>query len=195
MGRTQSLPDIYYEYLMRVNMSEIKLMEPNMNFAKEIWAFRQEILDSDDQDKFAGCGTLRTCSSAKEWIESIKMNRNVDTCPTDKVPSNGYIAVRTGDQKIVGIIDLRHHINHPILSTWGGHIGYYVRPDERQKGYATEMLRQNLINCKLLGLDRVMITCHENNVASEKTIVANGGVFEKNIEVDGEVLKRFWITL
>ena len=42
----------------------------------------------------------------------------------------------TLDNKIVGMIDLRHHINHPILSVWGGHIGYSVRPTERRKGYA-----------------------------------------------------------
>ena len=45
-----------------------------------------------------------------------------------------YIAVRKTDDKIVGVIDLRHHINHPILGTWGGHCGYSVRPSERGKG-------------------------------------------------------------
>ena len=176
-------------------MPAIKKMEPTIEYAEYIWAFRQEILDSNDKDKFAGCGKLEECSSAEEWIETLKTRSSQEICPQDKVPSNVYIAVRLGDNRIVGIIDLRHHINHPILSVWGGHIGYCVRPSERQKGYATEMLRQNLVNCHQLGIKKVLITCDTDNYASEKTILANGGVLEGEIEVDGEMIKRFWITL
>lgn len=176
-------------------MQDIELIEPTLEYEEDIWRFRQEIIDSDDDDKFAGCGNLEVCSSAKEWIDTIRIRSSAETCPKDKVPSNVYIAVRLSDNKIVGIIDLRHHINHPVLSTWGGHIGYYVRSSERKKGYAKEMLRQNLLNCKKLGIKKVLITCDANNQESEKTILANGGVFEKHIEVDGKIIKRFWITL
>lgn len=31
------------------------------------------------------------------------------------------------------------------------------------------------------------------NPASKKTILANGGVFEKTVEVDGSRIKRYWI--
>ena len=61
----------------------------------------------------------------------------------DKIALVAYV-----DNKIVGIIDFRHHINHPILGTWGGHCGYSVRPSERGKGYAKEMLRLNIQNAK-----------------------------------------------
>ena len=177
------------------SMEKIKLIEPTIEYEKDIWDFRQEILDSDDKDKFAGCGTLERCTSAIEWIENCKSRSNKDTCPSDKVPSYVFIAVRISDNRIVGIIDLRHHIDHPILSTWGGHIGYYVRPTERRKGYGKEMLRLNLLNAQKLGIKKVLITCNKDNLASEKTIVANGGVFESLITVEDEIMKRYWITV
>ena len=176
-------------------MNEIKLIEPTIEYEEDIWTFRQEILDSNDEDKFAGCGTLEQSSSAKEWIETCKLRSNIDLCPNDRVPSNVFIAVRLTDNKIVGIIDLRHHINHPILSTWGGHIGYYVRPSERRKGYGKEMLRLNLLNAQKLGIKKVLVTCNKDNLASERTIIANGGIFESLIEVGNETMKRYCITV
>ena len=82
-----------------------------------------------------------------------------------------------------------------IRHTWGGHCGYSVRPSERGKGYAKEMLRLNILNAAKLGIGRMLVICDDENKASEKTILANGGVFEKTIEVDGVIMKRYWITV
>jgi predicted acetyltransferase len=67
--------------------------------------------------------------------------------------------------------------------------------NERRKGYAKKMLRQNLQNCRDYGLGKVLITCNNNNIASEKTIIANGGEFEKEVNVEGKIMKRYWIFL
>lgn len=168
-------------------MESLLLIKASIEYEDDIWKFRQEIMNSEDIDQFAGCANLDHCSTVKEWLQLIESPK--------QVLSDIYLAVRKNDNRIVGIIDLRHHIDHPILGTWGGHMGYTVRPDERGKGYAKEMLRQNLINCKKLGIDRVLVTCDKENIASEKTIKANGGIYEKNIEVDGCVIKRYWIKL
>ena len=64
-------------------MNEIKLIEPTIEYAEDIWQFRQEIMDSSDNDKFAGCGPLEESQTALEWIETVKTRSSADTCPKD----------------------------------------------------------------------------------------------------------------
>jgi predicted acetyltransferase len=180
-------------------MDEIVLVEPSLEYAEDLWAFRQEIIDkdtdNDNADQFAGCMSMNSSSSAEEWISICTLRKDEKTCEEvgTTVPSHTFLAIRKSDNRIVGVIDLRHHIDHPILGTWGGHCGYSVRPSERRQGYATEMLRLNKLKAKEMGISKMLVTCDERNAASEKTILANGGVYEKTIDVDGDKIKRFWI--
>ena len=180
-------------------MEHIVFIEPQKQYADDIWKFRQEILECDveNEDQFAGCISLDVSKSAEEWIKICELRKSEETCGEvgTTVPSHMYLAVRKRDDKIVGVIDLRHHINHPILGTWGGHCGYSVRPSERGKGYAKEMLCLNIQNAKSMGIEKLLITCNVKNEASEKTILANGGVYEKTIDVDGCKMKRYWIAV
>ena len=174
-------------------MEELRLVRPAQEHIQELQKFRQELLEAGDADSFAGCSRLEYYEDMQEWLEMIW--RQEEWSEPEKVPSHVYLAIRQSDKRLVGIIDLRHHIDHPILGLWGGHMGYSVRPDERGKGYAREMLRLNLENCRQRGMDKVMVTCSRNNPASERTILGCGGVLEKEVLVDGEWIKRYWITI
>lgn len=180
-------------------MEQISLIEPQNIYAGEIWKFRQEILeyDAENKDQFAGCMSLDVSKSSEEWIKICELRKSEKTCGDvgTTVPSHTYLAVRKRDDKVVGVIDLRHNINHPILGTWGGHCGYSVRPSERRKGYAKKMLGLNIQNAKSMGIEKLLITCNIENIASEKVILANGGVYEKIIAVNGSKMKRYWITV
>ena len=79
----------------------------------------------------------------------------------------------------------------------GGHIGYATRPSDRNRGLATQMLAQGLELAKEFGFNRILCICDNDNYASEKVILKNGGVFENELyDPDEEVtVKRFWIRL
>ena len=108
--------------------TKIRLIKPTMDYAEDIMQLRQEIIEEKDPDAFAGCGNLEECKTAKEWIDRITLCENEETCPEGRVPSNIFIAIRESDNRIVGVIDLRHHLGNPVLREWGGHFGYIVRP-------------------------------------------------------------------
>lgn len=176
-------------------MSDIILKSPTAEYSDQIMAYRAEFLAAGDE--MDGCGGLNRIENPLEWIEKCEMHSHPETCPRDKVTSTQYIAVRESDNRLVGMIDLRHSIENPILAMYGGHIGYSVRIDERRKGYAKEMLRLCLEKAVELGLTRVMVACNDDNIGSEKTILANGGVFHHKISVveRNETFKIFWIEL
>lgn len=119
-----------------------------------------------------------------------------DTLPEGLVIATQFFYVRKADNRLVGMIQVRHYFND-YLSKFGGHIGYSIRPSERRKGYATSMLNAILPYCREIGLDKLLITCIDGNIGSEKTIRNNGGVYESTVYESGKncSLKRFWITL
>lgn len=170
----------------------LKLIEATTGYEEQIENFKAELIENGDS--LDGCGRLRESKNAKEFLDFC---REVKERKTDLVPSQQYFAIV--DNTLVGMIDLRFHIDHPILSLWGGHIGYSVRPSKRSKGYAKEMLRLVLQQAKQKGIKKVLITCLDGNTASEKTILANKGVYERTVTIEEdnlvERIKRFWIDL
>jgi predicted acetyltransferase len=97
--------------------------------------------------------------------------------------------------RILWAIQIRHMLWNDRLREWGGHIWYGIRPSERRKWYATEMLKLTLPEAKKPWLDRVMLGCFDDNIGSVRTIEKNGGVFERYAEHDGKRSRIYWITL
>lgn len=175
-------------------MEKLILMRPTAEYAEQIMECKKEYLAANSS--MDGCGPMRRTDDAMEYIEKCALEETPETCPATLVPATQFMLVRKEDNKVLGFLQVRHRFNE-YLSKFGGHIGYSVRPSERRKGYAKEMLKMSLPFCRDIGLDKVLITCIDGNIASEKTILANGGVYECTVHEPNENkdLKRFWITL
>ena len=173
-------------------MDEMVLIEVGMDFAAEIMAYRKEMLDTESE--MDGCGNLRRCETAKEWVDFNERLKHEETKPEKWVVSTQFAYVRKDDGRIMGMLQVRHYLND-YLREYAGHIGYSVRPSERRKGVATAMLKEALPFCKSIGLERVMIACEPNNPGSRGTILNNGGVYWRTVHMDDENidLEQYWV--
>jgi predicted acetyltransferase len=173
---------------------KLKLILPSKkyvaSYVRALTAFAK-----DGTNVAEGPHRIRILQSIKDFPKYLKVTneeRKGINIPKDRVPATMYWAVVKN--KVIGRVHIRHKLNKG-LRVVGGHIGYAVIPSERGKGYATEMLRQAVNITKKMGIKKAMITCSDQNIASQKVIEANGGIFSKKMkhpEQKGYVL-HYWI--
>ena len=170
------------------------LVRPTEAHLEQVRAYRQAFLDAGDS--MDGAGPLRRFEDPADWLEEVRRYERPETVPEGKVQASQFLCVREEDGAVLGMIQVRHTLND-YLERIAGHIGYSVRPDARRKGVARWMLAEVLPCCRDLGLKKVMLACLTENEASRRTILANGGVYDRTVyEPDEDVyLEQYWITL
>ena len=122
------------------------------------------------------------------WLKGVQDGELGLNLPDGWVPAIQLIGFE--GKKAVGFLNFRLALNDHLLQ-FGGHIGYSVRPTERNKGYAKAMLKQAFIFAISRKIKRVLVICHVGNPASRAVILANGGVLEDVREGS----ERYWIAL
>ena len=96
---------------------------------------------------------------------------------------------------LLGVANLRHQLT-PRLEKDGGHIGYGVRPSVRGQGHATRLLSLTLLEAKRNGINRALLTCDKQNIASSKVILKNGGSLDAEYDDENGITKqRYWIEI
>ena len=140
------------------------------------------------------------------FVEALLKLHDLDRLPAGWFPDRVLWLVEA--EEYLGQASIRPELGSMYLITYGGHIGYSIRPARRRRGYGTAILGLALEEARRMGLKRVLVTCDADNTASKKIIEANGGRFERSMDMDADIIKaegrdpgaplsklRYWIPL
>lgn len=127
-------------------------------------------------------------------IEKSGTLSDTTAAPPDGMVHNDLYWI-VDDGEVIGFVSFRHGLNEWLRNV-GGHIGYAVRASRRRQGYATAALVLSLARAREIGLDRVLITCDDDNVGSYRTIERAGGVLQDVTDQTAyghPRLRRYWV--
>ena len=117
----------------------VRLVKPSKQYFDQILELKQDFINNNEP-RIQGSGSLDKYDDLNEWLKSIN---DIEQGKNQKlVPTTYYLIL--SDDEVVGTISMRHYLTKD-LEAFGGHIGYSVRPSERRKGYANEMLSKVLL--------------------------------------------------
>lgn len=179
-----------------ITMNNYELIYPDLEHKEEVLAMLEEIRVADDglRWQYSGMSSLEEYESYEDWVKKVMQESTGKNLAQNRVPASTYIMINKDNNKVVGIVNIRHQLNEYLLN-YGGHIGYSVRPKERQKGLGTHQLKLALEKSKSLGIQKVLITCDTENEGSAKVIENCQGQLENIVPKDDFFTKRYWISL
>lgn len=165
---------------------KIKLRELTLKDDKEIFDMLQEI--GPGENGFDNSANDYTFNDWPKYLEKYhNYSKGLNLKP-------GYVKQTTYwlfiDDKPVGISKLRHSLTEKLIEK-GGHIGYSIRPSQRNKGYGKIILRETLKKAAQKGIKQALITCHSDNIRSKKVIESAGGELQDIYQNEC----RYWIKL
>jgi predicted acetyltransferase len=170
---------------------EVKLVKPSIEYKDSYLSFYKEWTESGED--IVPWVVEKNPANFEEMLKWLSESEFEDNLPDDYVPHSTYWLINE-ENIVVAAVNIRHRLNERLRKA-GGHIGYGVCPSQRRKGYATKLLALALKKTKELNIENVLVCCDKENIASERTIVNNGGVFSsEHIEPNGDIVRRFWIS-
>ena len=163
-----------------------------LNDETELLNMVQEIQQTDGN--FEGLDNLSKFDNIDSFLTKLKQNKHQAFLRPGLVPQTTF-GVFDGS-RLVGGFNLRHRLCETLLQH-GGNIGYLIRPSQRQKGYGTALLSLALKEAKAIGLEKVLVSCREENIFSSKVIEHNQGRRDKDYfdESSNTTYRRYWINL
>ena len=179
-------------------MERFYLEEPSLERKDEIIEYLDEFVKYNSN--INGTGSLDKIYDGYTFEEALErclnMKNELYAKSINRVPGKTLLLIRKDDNKIVGTINIIWNLSEKMLK-FGGHIGYGIRPTERRKGYNKIQLYLVLLEAQKLNLDKVMLDCSVDNLGSDKTIKALGGILERCEldESDNTMTNVYWINV
>ncbi len=177
----------------------MELVEPSIKYKESFLEALEEYQKEKESDLHLRSLHYKDLSSSvlranfEIYINSVLSKARGEDLPQGYVPETTYWLVDNGE--FIGRVSIRHETTEQLLRE-GGFIGYDIRPSKRGKGYGNKILELSLSKAKVIGWDKVLITCNANNIPSKKVIEKNGGRLENSIETkEGPRKLRYWIEL
>lgn len=161
-------------------MQDIKLFEPSILFKDSFLEFVEDV-------KNTGYESYELYTKAEEdfqeFVTDLTNSSKGFNIPQGWVPCSSYWLVDDSGE-VVGVIRIRHRVDSDYLQMIG-HIGYEIKSSRRKEGYGSKLLELGLTEARKIGLEKVLITCDEDNVGSIRIIEKFNGKYKKSF-VDDE---------
>ncbi len=181
---------------MFVIITTMKLILPSVQYKNSfIEAVKEyQAVESNDRRDIYELDGVYLENNFSDYIYTLLSESKGENLPEGYVPQTTFWLI--DNERFIGRVSIRHTLTEHLLKV-GGHIGYDIRPGKRKMGYGKKILELALQEAKKLGIEKVLITCDETNIASKKIIEANGGILENRLQLHkGKPAKlRYWILI
>jgi uncharacterized protein len=180
---------------LRFTDEKLRLVCPTPEYEARAREFIEEFARfSSELNGTGGLAPFLEKNDYEGWLRKLAADLDLANIPEGRVPAITYFYVRERDGRVVGMVNIRLEDNGFIRNE-AGHVGYCIRPTERRKHYASQLLADALEVCRRMRIERVVVTCDRENVASAKTIESCGGVPEAELwsETFRETIRRYVI--
>lgn len=180
-------------------MERFFLEIPTLNRKQDILDYLEENIQyGSDLNGIGSIDRYLEGMTYEEWLLELEKRKKVEYVKRiNRCLSKTFIVVRENDDKVIGMINIRYNISNEMLKNGASHIGYGIRPTEREKGYAKIALYLALLEEQKLGEENVLLECTVGNIGSNRTIQALGGKLEKTEldSYDNTMTNYYWINV
>jgi len=167
----------------------IERKDEALEFLNEFVKYGSELNGTGSMDK-----CLESTTYEEFLIESKKRQDKEYAYSINRCPSITYFFIRESDNKIIGMSNIRYTITDSLLEQGASHIGYCIRPTERNKGYNKIQLYLALLEEEKLNENNILLNCTADNIASNKTILSLGGtLFKSEIDPNDNELTNYYL--
>lgn len=156
--------------------------------------YRTQLIDMMDEWIRAGEKIIPYAIRKNDYRDFDRYLAGLYQAEEGDMPDVTYFCLDVDRDIFVGAVNICPIWNDGLLKS-GGNIGDGVRPSERRRGVATQMISLALEQCRELGIAKVLMICARDNIGSAKSIRNNGGILEKEMEMDGEIVQKYWIDV